>query len=182
MNFFLNSINIFFILCFPSLFIDNFSEAAFNCHLPEKCQLESHYLDFTDNNMKTDKMQEDMICYISDEFKFRFKEPTPQFNTSQKCIIDKNNKTLPPCLIFKWTSTNELSIFEKNFNLTNAMSYLKFFDMYSYVINVKFWDINGFDVNIFDDLLYLKNISYIIKIELTNYRFVFYKNKRKLYS
>ena len=123
----------------------------FNCYLPEKCRFEDVYIDNDSHEKDTSKTEIKILCDINeDRFTFRFKEPTPQFNTSQKCLFDYRYPYERSSIIFRYTSTNEMNILDKRFNLTNALRYFNdYFDIKDYYI-INFWDLKGFDVNIFD--------------------------------
>ena len=174
-----------FLLC---LFIQ--STNSFNCYLPEKCRLEHVYTNYFDIYEKDTSISEtEITCDVNDDrFTFRFKEPTPQLNTSEKCFLNYSSHYNLPSITFKWTSTNEMNILDKRFNITNALRYLNdYFDIEEYYI-VNFWDVKGFDVNIFDigDYnIFMNTVSSTDKIIIfvfTNSRFEFYQNKKKISS
>ena len=154
---------------------------GFNCYLPEKCELERISSVETDSNQKENWKPETIImCAIRDDtFEFQYKESTPQFNTSETCLLNKKSDHIYPSIIFRWTSTN---ILENRLKLTNTLKYINHFYIESYFI-VKFWDIKGFDVNLIDFVDYNYNqFSYMIMLELTNVRVEFYRNRKRLSS
>ena len=156
----------FYCLIFDGIFIRQIH--GFNCHLPEKCRSENAFATMFSSSDFV------IFCHITkDGFEFAFKEPTPLINGD---ICDNDDYSYN--IIFKWTSNKELSILDKRFNFTNAFRYLGYFKT---PISVYIWELNGFDVNLFEDDYSFENKS-AISIEFRNCPLVFYDNKRKLQS
>lgn len=155
----------FYCLIFDAIFIRYIH--GFNCHLPEKCRSESAFATMFSSSDFV------IFCHITkDDFEFTFKEPTPLIN-GDRCDNDDYSYSI----IFKWTS-NKFDILDKRLNFTNTFRYLIYFKN---PINVYIWDLNGFDVNLFEDDYSFENKS-DISIEFRNCPLVFYHNKRKLQS
>lgn len=109
------------------------------------------------------------MCDIDkDEYEFMLKDPK-----RGKCT-----KNYFHSVIFKWKSSNTLAILEKRFNFTNAR---KYFGNLTHKLNLKFWNLKGFDANFLDDNL-SNNSSLISSIELSNCRLELYHNNQKINS
>ena len=136
---------------------------CFNCYLPEKCQFEIVHENeqINTNNIETPKMEPQIMCDINnDEFGFRYKEPTLQFNNREKCLF--TSETLRPSIIFR--STNEQNILSKRFNLTNTLRYMNYFDIQNHGFILMFWDFKGIDVNLIDSMDYNLNLNLEIPV------------------
>ena len=104
---------------------------GFNCYLPEKCRFEIVHENgqINTNNIETPKMEPQIMCDINDnDFGFRYKEPTPQFNNREKCLF--TSETSRPYIIFR--SKNDQNILSKRFNLTNTLRYINYFDIHNH--------------------------------------------------
>lgn len=161
---------------------------AYKCGLPEKCRLERVFTTFyADKNEKFIKKGMAIMCDISnEEFEFKFQEPLPfsqlRNMTKESCDgqsdlmvrLSKERKNQTNSIIFRWT--NDKVIFDKRLNLTNMLKYILYLKK---MMHVKFWGVNGFDLNIMG---YLPKRSLIQIIFLSNCRIQFYHNKKRINS
>ena len=163
---------------FSSIFIDN--TIAANCYLPEGCRIERIYKrDFFEFSVRGSHKYSVIVCDIeSDEYEFKFKDLTEKM-IKEKCYIVEFEH---PKIIFRWLSNNKAQkqlVFNNRFNLTNAVRYFSYFEHF---MNLNFWYLNGFDLNMFDNHLNFTNYLYTDKIEFVNSRLDFYHNNKKINS
>ena len=161
---------------------------AYKCGLPEKCRLERVFSIFhADKNEKDNTKEMAIMCDISNqEFEFKFQVPFPfaQYRNmlKEKCDnqsdlmvrLSKERVNLIHDIILRWT--NDKVIFDKRFNVTNMFRFTLYLKK---EMHVKFWGVNGFDMNSMD---YLPNPPFIQFIILSKCRIQFYHNKKRMNS
>ena len=148
--------------------------------LPEGCRIENAYETRNYYNTEVSNKQSSIICDINnDKFQLKFIDPWP--NPIPKfCFVSKDDiGYINHYMILSWTpSINQLAILDRRFNLTNFHRYPLVFLR---TLNLKLVNVKGFDVNLIDDELF-KNPIYLVVIDLINCQLDFYNNKRKLQS
>ena len=154
------------------------SETAFNCLLPDQCRLESVYMrKYIELNEKGTVKNLAILCDIkTDEYEFKYSNRSIRIDGERCSLFEDRDHVKYQETIFRWTSDSRSRILDKRLNLTNAMRY---FSNFKSTVNVNFWNLNGFDVNLYK--VQLKN-TFIKSIELSNSRLEFYLNKSRIQS
>ena len=151
---------------------------AFNCRLPEGCRIENVYnsKNLYYYNQKEFNSYPEIICDVNENVEFSFKDPV--MTTDEKCFTDSYTYFRISYIIFRWTSSNELSILEKRFNFTNLVRYSNFFMP---ELHISFWGIKGFDVQFLGEIYNMPEKSFSV-IALSDCNLNFYHNKKKINS
>ena len=170
-----------FVFLYCLLFISGFIPRIYSlkCDLPKGCRLEKVFDQSTPNiRDKFYFIILTTICDIDkDSFEFKFQEPSLANSSDQKCDnYDPMRNYI--YVIFKWTS-NELRIFDNRLNFSNVMRYYSYFNNIR-LLKIEFWDVKGFDVNIFKDENLIVAKPPIGIISLSKCRLDFYYNKKKI--
>ena len=170
-------INCFFIGLLLSIAFVSIVDSL-DCEIPKGCQLE-----VIENSLVKDEFvyanNPTVWCEFNDDFyEFKFEEKMEN-NTRQHCYdTDKKYSTY----VFRFTSTNEIPILEKRFNLSNVKRYLSYYKSSFVFLYTYLMDIKGFDVNILDNNVITKRFYYDWKVLLANCRLDFYHEKKKINS
>ena len=147
-----------------------------DCYLPEGCRLDIIFYDNGITNSYNEKGSDSykaIICNVNNnEYSFEFNDQE-SFNASKKCI--ENYETIS-LIILRWTRSNELTILESRFNITN---FYRFTTYFKYVYFMQFSNgINGFDVQLYDAWDFY---GYVF-LEILTGRLDFYHNKKRIES
>ena len=165
----MNKINIVVFLNFNCVLLT----WAFNCHPPIGCEItDAHYQTNYFGYEKTSIEMPGVLCNIRDkQFQFNYPMPTPLLVNNDRCVI--NQEYFIETIEFRFHSD---FIMSKQFNFTNMLNYMDFFNYFFYpsFVNLKGFEldiINGQNINIISQRKIERLFCVRCKIE-------FYSNRR----
>ena len=162
------------IYCFWFLFFAPISDALICLPLPERCRFEDVFVTPNYENLEKGFWKHfSLLC------EFDLNNNAFKFNMTLVKCDEENNEKMGRILdiIFRWTSSNDLAILDKRFQYSNVE--LFFIHWRILPRDFRFWNFDGFDLNILDELL---KHYFVRTIEIAKSRLDFYHNKRKIES